>query len=120
MRGPACIFWANLTPFSLQRSFDGAVEAGVELVVVDNTHTRRRDYEGYEATAAAAGYAVVIEELRCDSVAAALAIGRRGTHGVPDTAVAPGEGRAVIPSHLISFYPSHPIPVDIHNHGEPI
>jgi hypothetical protein len=53
------------------------VAAGVELVVVDNTHTQRWEYEKYEAAAAEAGYAVVIEELRCESKAAArLGLGR--------------------------------------------
>ena len=49
--------------------------------MVDNTHTRRGEYEPYEAAAAAAGYAMVIEELHCDSVAAARRLGRRNTHG---------------------------------------
>jgi hypothetical protein len=69
------------------------------LVVVDNTHTQRWEYEQYEAAAAEAGYAVVIEELRCESAAAARRLGRRNTHGVPDAAVAPGEGRDAIPPH---------------------
>ena len=55
---------------------------------MDNTHTQRWEYEKYEAAAAEAGYAVVIEELRCESAAAARRLGRRNTHGVPEAAVA--------------------------------
>ena len=65
--GQLVYFGPNLTPFSLQRSFDSAVAAGVELVVVDNTHTQRWEYANYAALGQLAGYRVRVEEAACPS-----------------------------------------------------
>jgi len=67
-------------------AFREAVEAGAALVVVDNTHTTRREYSHYVQRATAAGFNVAVVEVRRASATRAGMEGEstmRGKHAVP-------------------------------------
>jgi len=60
-------------------TFSSALERGDELIVVDNTNVKVRDFKPYVEEAKAAGYEVSIVRLACSVEVAA----KRGIHGVP-------------------------------------
>ncbi|EOD18074.1 hypothetical protein EMIHUDRAFT_447930, partial [Emiliania huxleyi CCMP1516] len=64
-------------------AFDAALAGGVPLVVVDNTHSRRGEYDYYRAAAKERGYRLAVLELRCASTAEARSFHARCSHGVP-------------------------------------
>jgi len=65
------------------RRFIAALQAGEELVVVDNTATMIAEIAPYFLGAQAYGYDAEIITLRCDPVVAAA----RNVHGVPEAVV---------------------------------
>jgi len=65
------------------RKFIAAVQAEVEVVVVDNTNTTATEIAPYVLGGEAHGYTVEIIRVVCDPAVAAA----RNTHGVPERAV---------------------------------
>lgn len=65
------------------RAFRRALDAGVALVVVDNTNTKWSHMRGYVKDALAYGYKVEVVRVECDPKVAAA----RNSHGVPLEAV---------------------------------
>ena len=65
-----------------------ALMMGHPIVVVDNTNTRRWEYENYERAARIAGYDVEIIEIVPETIAELKMCAERNTHGVPANAVA--------------------------------
>ena len=45
MNGPTCIFWASLTPFSLQYSFSEPTEVTGYVIKSRNVNEAPRDFE---------------------------------------------------------------------------
>jgi predicted kinase len=66
-----------------QKTFSSAIERGDELIVLDNTNVKVRDFKPYVEEAKAAGYEVEIVRLDCDVTKATA----RGVHAVPGSAV---------------------------------
>jgi predicted kinase len=65
------------------RRFIEALQAGAEVVIVDNTNTTAVECAPYMAAAAAWGYEAEIRRIECDPEVAAA----RNTHGVPAAGV---------------------------------
>jgi predicted kinase len=61
------------------RLFMAAIEAGAELIVVDNTNAKAFEISPYMLAAGAFGYEAAIVEVRCDPKVAAA----RNTHNTP-------------------------------------
>jgi predicted kinase len=64
-----------------------AMRLGVDLVVIDNTNTRRWEYEGYIKMAADAGYEVSEEIVGQFDESNLKAYANRNKHGVPLDAI---------------------------------
>ena len=60
-----------------------AADAGVPLILVDNTATRAFEYRDYEEQALSHGYSTRILEVACPNVGVAHMFAARNTHGVP-------------------------------------
>jgi hypothetical protein len=66
------------------QAFKTDLQLGVSPVIVDNTNTRKWEYEKYEKEAKKAGYEVeIISVPHIDSTIAA----QRNTHGVPEEVI---------------------------------
>jgi predicted kinase len=61
------------------RAFLRALEAGTDLVIVDNTNTKWKQMRGYVKVSLAHGYKVTVVQVECDPKVAAA----RNSHGVP-------------------------------------
>lgn len=63
--------------------FKQAISAQVQIIVVDNTNTTKREYREYQRLAKESGYKVIIKKFECsieDSV-------KRNTHNVPEATI---------------------------------
>lgn len=66
-----------------RNKFVAALDAGVPLVVVDNTNTQAWEYTFYVNAAMACGYRVAIAQIHCPDADTARRLGERNAHGVP-------------------------------------
>ena len=65
-------------------AFQSSLASGIDPVVVDNTNTRKWEYQKYQQAAEAAGYQV--EVVSVPHIDAKLAA-QRNSHGVPEKAI---------------------------------
>jgi len=63
-------------------NFTQAINRGEPLIIVDNTNTRKWEYEKYVKSAKSAGYEVVIDSLK-DGGVSCEELFKRNVHGVP-------------------------------------
>ena len=61
-----------------------AIQDGVKVVIVDNTHTQRWEYRVYERLALLCGYKSYVFEIACNSVSTRQEFQRRCTHQVTE------------------------------------
>ena len=73
---------------SCMTAFLKAIRDNVDLIIVDNTHIRRWEYENYELAADMFGYEAVVYGLRVETVAELREFAARNRHGVPPEVVA--------------------------------
>ena len=66
------------------KAFEASLSVGVVPVVVDNTNTRKWEYQKYQQAAEAAGYQV--EVISVPHISAKLAA-QRNSHGVPESSI---------------------------------